>query len=461
MQVYRPLFILFSVILLVASVQATDLTIAVEDDSTGTAVVDASVYIDGEFAGRTDDDGEISYAHTKTASLHVRVTRTGYEEWTGLVSPTQTSLSIELSRMSETLTINLYDGSTLQGVPGALVMVRNDDYTASQLTDSSGKAVFTVETQNTYTVEVKASHYDTLFRTVPIGEAARSVQYWLFRSDQFVLQVVDAATQKPIATANVTVGGRSMGATDADGRLTFNLDREQKYSIRVEKENYQPFSQERLISADDAVLTIPLSKATYPLFVSAFDASRRPVEGAGVYINGTNKGTTDSYGRLGISSVEAGPHLVEVKCSGYEDWSEVRELAEGGEDVVASLVNSKASVRIIVEDADHHILAGAAVSIDENATGTTDELGSYTTPLRTAATYNFTAALEGYRGASVQGEIPFGASDHTVTILLEKNFDMTVPLAGLIGLVALGVVYVGVRKVYGDRRGRRPRRRLG
>ncbi|MDI6877644.1 MAG: carboxypeptidase-like regulatory domain-containing protein, partial [Methanomicrobiales archaeon] len=123
--------------------------------------------------------------------------------------------------------------------------------------------------------------------------------------------------------------------------------------------------------------------------------------------------------------------------------------------------NSQANVRIVVEDADHHILSGAAVSIDGTAAGTTNELGSYTIPLRTAATYNFTAALDGYRTASVQKEIPFGASDPTVTILLEKEFDMTVLLAGLIGLVALGVVFVGVRKVYGDRRGKRPRRRLG
>ncbi len=461
MQVYRPLLILFSVILLVASVQATDLTISVRDDATDAPVLDASVYIDGEFAGRTGGNGEISYSHAKTASLHVRVSRSGYEEWTGLVSPTQSALSVELSRKSETLTVSLYDGSTLQGVSGALVTVRNENFTASQVTDSSGKAVFTVETQNTYTVEVKASHYDTLFRTVQVGEAARNVQYWLFRSDQFVLQVVDAATQKPIAAANVTVGGRGVGATDANGRLAFNLDREQKYSIRVEKENYQTYSQERLIGADDAVLTIPLSKSTYPLFVSAFDASRRPVEGAEVYINGTYQGRTDAYGRLGVSSVEGGPHLIEVKCAGYDDWSEVRELAKGGEDIVASLVNSQANVRIVVEDADHHILSGAAISIDGTAAGTTNELGSYTTPLKTAATYNFTATLEGYHAASVQGEVPFGATDHTVTIVLEREFNMTVLLAGLIGLVALGVVFVGVRKVYGDRRGKRPRRRLG
>jgi hypothetical protein len=51
-------------------------------------------------------------------------------------------------------------------------------------------------------------------------------------------------------------------------------------------------------------------------------SSGRPIYGATVYLDGTQKGTTDFSGRLVITGVSRGSHTITVKKTGYQDGSQ-------------------------------------------------------------------------------------------------------------------------------------------
>jgi len=70
------------------------------------------------------------------------------------------------------------------------------------------------------------------------------------------------------------------------------------------------------------VYLTPISK-TFSLTVVVKDLKTgSAVAGASVYLDGSYKGTTDSNGRLVISNVSEGSHIVRASKSGYYDKSQ-------------------------------------------------------------------------------------------------------------------------------------------
>jgi len=455
-----PLYAILLCALLCPAANATVLNLTVQDDADGALLADANVYSKGELIGKTDTTGRLSYTHYNNESYLLKVTKSGYDDWDTLVSATETSLLAELSRKSETLTITLYDGVTLQPVQNAIVFLRGENFSASDQSDADGKVSFRIETAQTYAIEVRASRYDTLQKTFDMDATAKEVQYWLFRSDQFVIQVLDASTMKPISNATITVDSVKNGETDADGRVMLHLDRERRYRIGVEKTDYQPYSKEVLISTEDALHTALLTKSIYPVFIAVFDEHLIPVQGADVLLNDTFLGKTDQYGRFGLSNLEAGPHLLEVRRTGYVPWKQVKEITKAGEDIVAELMYGSSAIAIVVEDKEHHKLGGATVSIDGTGIGSTDSLGNFACELKTGTQYNISGSLDGYRQAFVQKDIPLGTTNLTVILQLERSSDYTILIAACAGIAAIGIAVVGIRGFFGGRRDHKHRKQL-
>jgi hypothetical protein len=453
-----PLYALLLCILL-SPASAAVLNITVQDDADGTLLADASVYSNGELIGKTGTTGRLSYTHYNNESYLVKVTKSGFEDWNTMVSATETTLLAELSRKSETVTVSLYDATTLQPVQNAIVFLRGENFTASDQSDTNGKVTFRVETAQTYAIEVRASRYDTLQKTFDMDATAKEVQYWLFRSDQFVIRVLDASTMTPISNATVTVDLIPSGFTDAEGRLTLHLERERKYVIGVEKNDYQLYSKDVVISPEDALHTTLLTKSTYPVIISVFDEHLTPVQGADVLLNDTSLGKTDQYGRFGLSNLEAGPHLLEVRRSGYLTWKQVKEITKSGEDIVVELTYDSSTISIIVEDKEHKKLPGATVSVDGIEIGSTDSSGILACKLKTGSHYNISAALDGYGQVFGQTDVPLGSTNLTYTLRLERSADFTIILAAFAGIAALAIAFVGIRRFYGGRRDHRHRKR--
>jgi hypothetical protein len=453
MDIRRPLIIIVLLWAVCCSVQATTLYISVIDESDNAFIEGASVSVDGEYVGRTDSYGELTYEHSETGSLNLKITKSGYEDWYDIVSESDTSLLAELSRKSEFLTVVLYDADTITPVVGALVKVNGEDLSDAERSDADGRATFEVMAGTTCTVEVRASRYDTLLKTVEIADGAKEVQYWLYRNDQFVVKVSDAVVGEPIEGATVSIDERVEGTTDANGMLVMYLERERSYTFQVEKSTYRTVQERRFIGADEAVYEVSLAKSLYPVSISVFNNGLVPVDGAKVYVDGDLLGTTDGYGRCGTSSLIAGSHTVEVRRDGYRDWQQTLSLAGSGEDIVVNLAYATAHLVITVEDTDHRILPGAAVLVDGGKIGSTDANGQITADLATASVYNLTAVQDGYVTAVVDRELPLGTIEDTMTITLEKAFDPWIFVMAGIGIGGVLLIGYGVRKRLSRRRG--------
>lgn len=455
-----PLCALLLCVLLCSAANATVLNLTVQDDADGDRIADASAYSNGELIGRTDSTGRLSYTHFNNESYVLKIVKNGFDDWSSMVSATETSVLAELSRKSETLTITLYDAATLQPVQNAIVNLRGENVSVSGQSDAEGKVTFRVETARSYAVEVRASRYDILQKTFDMDASAKEVQYWLFRSDQFVIQVLDATTMKPVSNATVTVDYIDSGHTDSDGRVMLHLDRERKYTIDVDKTDYQPYSKDLILRPEDALHTVLLTKSTYPVFIAVFDEHLIPVQGAEILLNGTYLGKTDQYGRFGLSNVEAGPHLMEVNHAGFMPWKQVKDITKAGEDIIAELAYGSSSVSIVVEDKEHHKLAGAAVSIDGTSVGSTDSLGTFQCELKTGKQYNISASLGGFVQGFVQEEVPLAADNLTVVLQLDRSSDFTILVAAFAGIAAIAIAVVGIQRFLGGRRGHKHRKRL-
>ena len=448
--------LLTSCLLLCCTAQAVTLGINVADEKNGNSLADASVYIDGEYVGSTASDGTYSYVHSGKKDLRLKVVRKGYRDWTEYVDADRTRIQVDMACKDETLTFELYDAGTLRPVVGARVEIKGDGVSSSGTTGSAGSAAFSVRGDTLYNVEIRASGYSDLSKTVQMESSGRVVQYWLFSSDLLAIQVRDSETSTPLGGAEVVVDSARAGVTDVDGKLPLHLQREKRYSIKVTAPDYQPYLEERYLDADNVLILVHLSKSAYPVSITAFDEAMKPIAEAEVFLNGTLQGKTNQYGRFALSDVHAGTYLIAVRAPGYGEWSETRQVSGKGEDIVAELKYDRASVIIRAEGPDRKAVADAVIVIDGQVAGVTDSLGCFKTALVTNREYAVTATREGYENITVNPEIPLGTTEFTVPLVMEQTFNAWVLVAGIgvVAVVILAAVVVVRRRNAGTGRGR-------
>ncbi|MDD2473334.1 MULTISPECIES: PEGA domain-containing protein [unclassified Methanoculleus] len=449
---------LIACVLLCCTAQAVTLRITVVDEETNDAISGASVYVDGVYVGSTASDGIYSYYHSEERDdLYLKVVRSGYRNWVDYVDYDDTRVEVEMIREDETVTFELYDAVTWNPISGAVVRVESDDYSDSEVTGSDGSADFSLKSDESYSVEVRASGYRDLSETIRTDDSTSDVvQYCLLSNDLLAVQVLDSETSKPILGAEVFIDGARAGATDAAGRLALHLEREKRYSLKVTATDYQPYQESRYLGTDFVFLRTSLSKSSYPVSITAFDEATKPVEGAEVYINGTLRGQTNQYGRLALSDIPAGTYEVMVRASGYGDWSETRQIAGAGEEIVAELGYDRASVTVRAEGTDREAVADAVIVIDGKVVGVTDGTGSLKTTLVTNREYAVAATRDGYRNISVNADIPLGTTEFTVPLVMEQTFNVWVLVAGVgvVAVILLAAVFVVRRRQAGKNRGK-------
>ena len=451
--------LLISCALLCCTAQAVTLRINVVDDKTDDALADASIYIDGDYVGSTNSVGTYSYVHSGKKDLYLKVVRKGYRNWVEYVDYDATRVNVDMIREDATLTFELYDAGTLKPIVGGVVRVTGTDYSDSEVTGSSGSVNFPVKANELYNAEIRASGYHDLSKTVQMESSGRTVQCLLFSNNLLGVQVLDAETFTPLKGAEVYIDNARAGETDADGRLQLHLERAKRYSFRVTAPDYQPYQESRYLEVDNVFLPVRLSKSEYPVSITVFNEATKPVEGAEIYLNGTLQGKTSQYGRFTLSNIHAGAYEIVVRAPGYAAWSETRQITGQGEDIVAELGYDRASVTVRAEDPDRNPVVGAVIVIDGQVAGVTDSLGHLKTPLVTNKVHAVAASREGYRNISIDADIPLGITELTIPLVMEKDFNVWVLVAG-IGVVAvllLAVAMVVRQRRAGQNRGR-PRR---
>jgi hypothetical protein len=422
-----------------------------EISDNSTVVPHAVVYMNGAMTGKTGADGMMNFTRPGSGSIDLRVTKAGYEDWNGLVGANTSSVLVPLTRKNLTLVTKVYDADSLSAIAGARVVLSGMNTTLENTTDKTGTASFLVKADAGYTIEVSAPQYQSRSASVEAGAGDKEVQYWLFRDDRLTFRIIDEQTREPVRDAEITIDTVTSGRTDTRGTLTVDLPRNKLYTLRVAAAGYQNVVEKRMIGEEESLIDIGLSRSPYQVFVSVYDESRSPVEGAFIMIDGKEVGKTSTYGRYSIQNLVAGTYMLEVRSPGYVSRNMQIQVEQQGQDIAVSLAYGETDLVLFVEDKDQKVVPGATISINNSSAGVTDSHGQLKTRVRLNTPYLITAAKEGYQSGSVQERITNVTGSATTTIALEKNFD-PIPLM-IAGGVIIGII--GVILVIRHRSGRR------
>jgi len=456
---HRFLFALLCLVLLCSAAQATtNLLITVQDSLDNSTIPHAVVFLNGADYARTNANGQVYISHTGENDQNVLISMSGYTDWQQTLSKNATSALVLLNRKTLTLKANLYDSDTLSPVSGAKVNLTVGNVSLTRQTDSTGSATFGVNALTFYTIDIDANNYQQRRGTIDMGSENREVQYWLLPGNRFSFIIKDKDAKDVIPDAEVRIDNILAGKTDARGVLNTQVTRGRSYTIQIAKPGYQTLTETRLISESDAIATMEISKAPIGAFVYVFDESRVPLSGADVYINGSQSGTTNEYGRTNFPSLVTGAYLIEVKKPGYVTVSKAITVVDQSKDYTFALPYESAALSIFVHDKDQKVVPAASVLLDGTAAGSTDDNGQFTTRVKFNSVYNITATKDGYQPATIKRQVVQGNATDSVTLVIEKNLDL-----GLVSMVVLGAVVVlilfAVIRIIGHNRRRHVSRR--
>ncbi|MDO9326923.1 MAG: carboxypeptidase-like regulatory domain-containing protein [Methanoregula sp.] len=444
--------------LLCSTVQATNLLISVQDGIDNTSIPHATVFLNGGNYARANSLGQVYLTHSGLNDLNIQVSMTGYDDWSGLVNRNTTSLLVNMSRKTLTLKVSLYDSDTLVPVSGARVNISAENVTLGKLTDVSGSALFGVNAETLYSVDILASNYQPRSATINMASENREMQYWLLSGNRFAIEIKDAEGKVPVPDAEVRIDNALVGKTDANGRLVIPVTRGNSYSIAIKKAGYQTYTESRIIRDADAIYSVVITKAPVGAFIYVVDENHTAITGADVYINGNLSGTTNQYGRSTFPNLVLGTYTVEIRKAGYAPVSRLIQVSNANDDYTFDMTLDNADLTLFVQDTDQKMVQDASISINGNVLGVTDIHGQYNTKLKFNSLYNITASKDGYQPVSIQKQVIQGNATATANLTLGKSIDW-----GLITIIAAGIVGVlvlfAVIRLLGHRKRRHTMRR--
>lgn len=437
---FRFLSVLLLVIVICGTAQATNLELTVLDSLDNTTISRATVFVDSVNMGRTTSNGQFSIPRLVTKDINLRISMTGYDDWSDVVRSNVTSLQVNLSRKSLALTATMYDSDTLRPIPGADIRLTADNVTQMKKTDNAGTATFNVRGSTLYAIEITSPNYQSRSGTVEIGSINADVQYLLLSSNRLSFVVKDQSGSTPIPDAEVRIDTILTGKTDLKGVLTTQVGRGKTYTFDVTREGYQPYSIVRTISDTDALISVMMSKSPVGVVIYVIDESTSPVAGAEVYLNGTLSGTTNQYGGYTLPGIVFGNYTLEARKDGFVSRTEQINVTKPGNEFTIELPFEKVDLTIYVQDKEQKVVPGVTISFNSTIIGLTDTHGQVVSKVKYNTLYNITAVKEGYQPVSVQKEVKPGTATPSLSITLEKNLDWV--FIGLVVAGALGVLAV-------------------
>lgn len=454
--VYFFIAIFFVLILTGSACGAAVLVQVFEKEENITPVEGALVYANNTLVGKTDDTGTIEVFSPGTEVIPLTVEKFGYDAWEGDIGRNTTQILVNLQKTKIALSVHLYDADTMDPVPGVSVALEGDGSESTVTSDSNGTAGFVVQARKSYRIVTDAEHYQPISMAVDMGISGKDVQVMLFRDDRFSIVVKDGDSGAPLSGARLFVEGIEKGITDNKGVLTLPMPRGKVYLIRVVMDGYQDYNGRQIVESDTAFLIIPLIKAPFTIFVSAYNEENNPVEGALVLVDNVTAGTTSRYGRAVLTNLTAGRYLVEVQHPGYVPARQTLTVAVQGEDIVTELLYQKENITIRTVEGSSSPVPAVKISLNGEEAGFTNDTGILPLLMRVNLTYTITAEKEGYHQSIVNQEISSSDRTPSIVIPMERNFNwMLVGVAGIGIAAAIGAVLVFRRHASGNSHGRR------
>ena len=319
----------------------------------------------------------------------------------------------------------VYAGSTLTLNEGYVLKVKDVDITGGkivllQLLKDGGEVDTTaIEATKTYVyskrvgtvsdMPIIAAHIETVFSGREANAAFIKGVFQLSESftsvktgDRFgAMEVTEVSDNKIEMNNPSTVSLSQAGTVDIMGKIKFRVA--DSGDVR-----FYPFIMVNgsAASANQLSINVPATLTVKDIITITVTAGGTPISGAAVGFDNNDIGTTNSTGQLDYTLTRSGMHNITATKLGYEKATKTIQVAEWVDNrlsiEVPAIIDQGIPVSIKVIS-NGTAIAGASVTFDNSAIGTTDASGILNYTFNVGGTHNLGASKDKY--VSVSREI--------------------------------------------------------
>lgn len=250
-----------------------------------------------------------------------------------IVDGVDASLNVPLSAIVATVNVTVLVADTMNGIPGALVTVRNASNNlilATGVTDENGEVTFTNLPEASLTITASAENFGTDTKGL-ISDSMNPQSVVLELSPlpgNLEGYVIDVLTGQPINGSTITLVDFSnvivgQVVSGQDGFYQFNGINPGTYTVYADSVNFGPQTAGAIIISNETV-NLGFALLPNPGFVSGSVSNGTPIPNASILIReGSNtgpivwNGVTDNDGNFLSTGLNPGTYIVFVSADGY------------------------------------------------------------------------------------------------------------------------------------------------
>ena len=287
------------------------------------------------------------------------------------------------------LKVKVVDAVNLTPVEGATVYLDGSSFGTTNAdgwangTTTVGLHKIKVEKSGYQTYESDLNVFDNMTYVVTLVPEGTIVTPPEPPTEQYTLtiKVRDAINGTSIQGASVYVDGNYIGDTNASGEISTTVQA-RCHEIRVEHPSYYTFNDTVCVFENmtyianliPVTVTPPPTPTTVSLNVKVVDSgTQAPIQNAGVYLNGTLFGYTDSNGWVN-GTVDTGDYEIKVVADGYNSYKSVIKVYDNTTIVISLTKITEVTfykLEVLVQYQDGAPYEGASVTVKDNVTSAT------------------------------------------------------------------------------------------
>ena len=401
------------------------IVVYVRDDSRND-VPGATVYLDGEYQGTTNEEGYLRIEDVPEGAHVVSASKSKYDDnstevrvQAGKTETVYLTLKEESQAKEPSLTLYAPDvdglavtinGVTNPGTSGATITRIHWEWGDGSSEDQWFPASHTYREAETYTVTVTSYQSDGLSTTKTVTVNLKEDK----KPGTIEVYVTDDS-QSGLSEANVYLDSAFKGRTDSNGYLRIDDVVEGNHVVKASKFGYAEDSKEVYVTAGKTeTVRLHLSgPSTGEIKVYVKDNHGTGIKEASVYLDGEYQKDTDRKGYTRLVNVPEGYHTITASKPGYEDASETVYLGAGEKETVYLYLSGPpptGTIKVFVRDESDNRLSGAKVYLDGSYQGETNRSGYLLIENVPQGDHTVMASKSGYKDDSRKVSVEAGKS---------------------------------------------------
>lgn len=334
-------------------------------DETGALVPYATIQMDNRSV-TTNVLGQASIS-VKSGDYSYTITKTGYDDYKGNVSVTNSDVTVRPEMELKAYQITLIVKDTLNApIPTAIININNGPY----ITDEKGEVTIPL-VNGTYNVEIQKTGFDTLKGsfTVDNKDADVTFEMTFFLYDVYFRVMEGEGT--PSEGATITIESERITLTTGKDGMASTKLRSANYTYTISKKGYDDASGSFNVAGVSTTVERTLVLKHYNVTVTVLDSDNSsPIQGAVVNIN-NGAHSTGENGQVKLS-LQNGSYPYTVTRLGYYDNSGQVTVLDSDNSSVVKMQAKLYNVIIQVNDPNGSPIKNAAVTINNNTYQTQD-----------------------------------------------------------------------------------------